>query len=333
MAWFRVRGHDDIVHQFRQAFLRGRLGHAYLFIGPPGVGKRFFARELAKARLCEKPNEPLTACDRCAACKLMAAETHPDFSIVRTPEVKHELPIDAMREFLRQLGLKPSRGRHKVGFVEDASDFNEESANIFLKTLEEPPPGSLLILRATALETQLSTILSRCQPIWFKPLKDEDVHALLETYGIDAGQRDRLVRLSRGSVGRAIALNDASLWEFRRGLLEALITPKFNHAAFAERWTKFVEGAGKESRQQRLRAQLALQLLVDLLEASLKISLHADSTVIEDSNILQPFAERLGTDNVLKALEACIEADRHVEQNVKVELALELLADRFAAVA
>src|SRR5947207_10201823 len=196
MSWDRIRGHDAVRHTFQTAFARGRLGQAYLFVGPDGVGKRLFARELAKALLCDRPPAPLTACDHCPSCTQVEAGTHPDVFSVRTPEDKHDLPIDLMREFCARMALKPTRGGRKVGIVEDADDFNESSANSFLKTLEEPPPGSLLILLATSIDRQLPTILSRCQVVRFAPLGPADLSAVLAEQGVeDAAQRERLVRL------------------------------------------------------------------------------------------------------------------------------------------
>src|SRR5918995_6985068 len=134
MAWERIRGHDAAREQLLTAYGRGRLAHAYLFVGPPGVGKRLFAVELAKALLCDRPPAELTACDAWPSCAQVEAGTHPDFFTARKPEDKHDLPIDAVREFCSRLGLKPAKGGRKVGVVEDADDFNDESANCFLKT-------------------------------------------------------------------------------------------------------------------------------------------------------------------------------------------------------
>src|SRR5438132_1583923 len=101
VSWQKVRGHDRIVHAFTQAWQRGRLAHAYLFTGPPGIGKKLFAQELAKALLCEKltPDKPvLEACDQCQACILVQAGTHPDIFALSRPEEGNEIPIDLMRE-------------------------------------------------------------------------------------------------------------------------------------------------------------------------------------------------------------------------------------------
>src|SRR3954464_13883221 len=128
MSWDRIRGQDEARQTFQTAWARGRLGQAYLFVGPDGVGKRLFARELAKALLCDRPPAPLTACDRCPSCAQVAAGTHPDAFVARKPEDKHDLPIDVVREFCAHLGRKPAKGGRKVGVIEDADDFNDESA-------------------------------------------------------------------------------------------------------------------------------------------------------------------------------------------------------------
>ena len=92
MSWDRIRGHDAARQTFQAAFARGRLGQAYLLVGPDGVGKRLFARELAKALLCEKPPAPLTACDHCPGVRQVEAETHPDFHTLRTPDGQARTP-------------------------------------------------------------------------------------------------------------------------------------------------------------------------------------------------------------------------------------------------
>src|SRR5436305_11719986 len=95
LGWQRVRGHEALVEGFRRVVRRGRLAHAYLFTGPPGVGKRLFAVELAKALLCEGPTaEEVQACDVCPACVQVEAGTHPDFYPAERPAEAHEFPIE-----------------------------------------------------------------------------------------------------------------------------------------------------------------------------------------------------------------------------------------------
>src|SRR5262249_19517124 len=137
MSWSQIIGHEDRVAAFRQIVARRRLAHAYLFVGPAGVGKRRFALELAKALLCEAPGkkpDALDACDQCDACLWVDAGTHPDLFQVHRPEDKNEMPIAVIAECCRNFSLKPARGHGKIGIIDDADDFNEESANCFLKT-------------------------------------------------------------------------------------------------------------------------------------------------------------------------------------------------------
>lgn len=339
MSWKKVRGHDSLVRAFEEVIRRRRLGHAYLFVGPRGVGKRLFAFELSKALLCEVDGDRLEACDRCPACLQVEAATHPDFVVAGRPEESLEVPIETVREVCRSFGLKPARGRGKVAILDDADDLNDAAANCFLKTLEEPPPRSVLLLIGTSAERQLPTIVSRCQTVHFRPLEDKLVAELLRGQGVeDPAMIKRLVPMSHGSVGDAQALADPALWEFRGQLLESLARPRPDGVAIGQRWMEFVEEAGTESSAQRRRAALALRLLIEFLNHVLgysvgKISESADSG---EAELLQELADRLGTDRILQLLERCLQADLHIERRVQLVLILEALGDalgRQAAVA
>lgn len=332
MAWDQIRGHDAARHTFTTAFDRGRFGQAYLFVGPDGIGKRRFAQELAKALLCEHPPTRLTACDHCPACAQVAADTHPDVFTLRTPPDKHELPIDDMRAFCARMAMKPARGGRKVGIVEDADDFNAASANCFLKTLEEPPPGSVLILLAMGTDRQLPTILSRCQVVRFAPLKPDDLRAVLMEQGVeDAAQLNQLVRLGGGSVSQALALNDEAFWEVRRELVHGLIAPRPNFTKLAETWAKFNADAGAETAGQRLRASLVIRFLVEAVRQSLRLALGATADGLDpaEEERLRAFADRLGPDRLLELADRLVEADYHVERRVQLILVVESVLEQF----
>jgi len=306
-----------------------RLAHAYLFTGPPGVGKRLFAHELAKALLCEAPPGPrLEACGRCLGCLHVEAGFHPDYFKAGRPTDKLELPIDVILELCRNFALKPARGRGKVIVLDDADDFNEESANCFLKTLEEPPPRSVLLLIGTSVERQLATIVSRCQVIRFAPLPDHLVAEILRANGLDdPAQIDRLTRLSGGSPGQALALAEPALWKFRRTLLDGLTQPRPDSVALAQAWTRFVEEAGKEAAAQRQRAALVLRLLIAFFRDVLRFRVGAphQQAEPEDLRSLEELARRADPEKVLKVLERCLEGDMHIDRRVQLVLVLEAL--------
>jgi DNA polymerase-3 subunit delta' len=331
VSWQRLRGHEAQMRAFEQVVQRGRLAHAYLFTGPSGIGKRLFAEELAKALLCEaRAGELLEACDRCPSCVQIAAGTHPDYFIAGRPEESLELPIAVMREFCQQFALKSARGRGKVGILDDADDLNEESANCFLKTLEEPPPRSVLLLIGTDAERQLPTIVSRCQVVYFQPLTEEAVGDILRAQGLDADSLiSRLARMSNGSPGQALALADPALWEFRRRLLHDLVQPSGDTVGLAQAWIRFVEDAGKEAAAQRRRAALVLRLLIQFLTAALTAALGGTPSLAEaeDLRILQQLAQHADTEQILGMLDRCLESALQIERRVQLVLILEALVD------
>jgi DNA polymerase-3 subunit delta' len=330
VSWPRVRGHDEQVRSFAQVFRRGRLAHAYLFIGPPGIGKRTFALELAKALLCEGTTGPrLEACDHCEGCLLVAAGTHPDLFTAARPEEKLELPIETIRELCRAFSLKPARGRYKVLILDDADDLTTEAANCFLKTLEEPPPRSVVILIGTSLDRQLPTILSRCQVVRFSPLDDALVEELLQGQELPHPPLLPLVvRLGQGSPGRARELADPALWEFRRQLLEGVVQSG-NAVALAKKWTEFAEDAGKESSAQRLRAEGALRLLIEFLRDSLRLGLGGSTQPLQpdDLPLLQELTKKAEPELLIKMIDRCLESDVQIERRVQLVLVLEALTD------
>jgi DNA polymerase-3 subunit delta' len=330
VSWQRVLGHDAQVRAFDRARRRGRLAHAYLLVGPPGIGKRLFAGELARALLCETPADSLQACDHCPACKLVEAGSHPDFFAVSRPPEKNELPIDTMREMCQALALKPARDHGKVAIIDDADDFNEESANCFLKTLEEPPPRSLLMLIGSQIERQLPTIVSRCQVVRFAPLAEPLVAELLTRAGVeDPALRTRLARLSGGSPGQALALADPALWQFRRTLVDGLAQPSPDGVSLARQWIEFAEEAGKDAASQRRRAGLVLRLLVEFLNDALSVAVGGTPRLAEpdDLRALRALTERVDTESLLEQIERCLQADGQLERYVPMALVVEGLLD------
>jgi DNA polymerase-3 subunit delta' len=316
---------------FERAVRRGRLAHAYLFTGPPGVGKRLFAAELAKTLLCEAPPAGrFDSCDHCPACVQIDAGTHPDYFQAGLPPDKHEWPIELMRELLHAFSLTSARGRGKVAVLDDADEFNEESANAFLKTLEEPPPRAILILISTSPDRQLSTILSRCQVVRFAPLPEPIVSDLMRADGMeDAALIRRVARLSCGSPGDARALADPALWEFRRAFLQQLSASPIDSVGLAKLWATFVEEAGKESAAQRQRTTAVLRLIINFFHDALGVQLGGTPRPAEPDELraLESVAKRVDVDRMLAILERCLQGDDQNDRRVQLTLVLEALTD------
>jgi DNA polymerase III subunit delta' len=331
VAWHSLRGHDGVVESLRSAAREGRFPHALLFVGPEGVGKRTFARRLAQALLCEtRPEAALDPCGKCQACRQVEAGTHPDFYEAGKPDDRHELPISVIRELCDQFGMKPARGSHRVAILDDADDLNDEAANAFLKTLEEPPPGAVLILIGTSAELQKETIVSRCSVVRFDPLPEPEIAALLLETGVvsDPAVANRLAALGEGSVSRACGLADADLEGFRRSMIDELAAEHgFQPPELASRLQIFIKQAGKESVTQRRRASLLIGEMARFFRGTLwqTAGLAPPCPDPADRRAVELLSQRLEPEDVLVAADRCIEADYYLARRVYLPLILSSL--------
>jgi DNA polymerase-3 subunit delta' len=331
VPWHSVRGHDRVVEELRRGLTGGRFPHAFLFVGPEGVGKRTFALRLAQALLCARFDESaLDPCGVCPSCLQVMSGTHPDLLQIERPEDKHELPIKVIRELCLDLGLKPMHGQRRVAIVDDADDLNDEAANAFLKTLEEPPPGSVLILIGTSAELQLDTIVSRCRVVRFDPLPPDELAAVLVEQGVtsDPDAAAHLASLADGSVSRARGLADPDLERFRRDLIDALADPQgFDPPVLASRLGAFIKEAGKERIDQRTRARLLFGELARFFRGLLwqTAGLLPPSPDPDDRRAAADLAERLEPEDVFMLADRCLDADYHLRRQANMILILDAL--------
>jgi DNA polymerase III subunit delta' len=165
MSFDDQREQKAVADQLRRSLKNGRISHAYLFTGSRGAGKEEMARTLAKALNCLKKEHD--SCDRCDSCRRIETGVHPDIYWVRPESKSRRITVDQIREFERAVNLKPTIARVKVGVVVDADCMGEEASNAFLKTLEEPPAQTVILLLTTQPQRLLPTIMSRCLRILF----------------------------------------------------------------------------------------------------------------------------------------------------------------------
>ena len=346
MSWHGIEGHDDTVELFRRALARGRLASSFLFTGPAGIGKRTFAVKLAQALLCAAREEAaLDPCGQCPACVQVAAGTHPDVDRVEKPADRAFIPLDLLigdkdhrgREGLcHNIGLKPYMGGRKIAIIDDADHLKVEGANCLLKTLEEPPPRSLLILIGTSPAKQLPTIRSRCQLIRFRPLPPDAVAELLIANDLVADREDamRLARYSEGSLQRALELADAELWAFRNQLYGQLAKPVVDSVQFSKAVAAFVDEAGKQAAARRER----LRQVVGFAAEFYRYLLHAQSGAAPpDDADLRRYIEQAMAGSVYDPettaarLDRCLEAAGHIDRNANQSTLIEAWLDDLAA--
>ena len=256
MAFKNIIGQDKAVRILSRTIQRGRIPSSYLFAGESGIGKKLTAINLAKTLNClNLPASPVTsggeedgsspdneghggavdACDTCDSCKKIDKGIHPDFLLI-TPE-SGQIRIEEIRKIDDTLSLKAFEGRYKIVIVDDADTMNQYAANAFLKTLEEPPGNSLIILIASKPDRLPDTIRSRCSRINFTPLSQDACGTVIgDVLKKQAAVRTRktkkeqppdaldprfstLVRLSMGRPGMALS---ADLLEEREWFIKLL---------------------------------------------------------------------------------------------------------------
>jgi DNA polymerase-3 subunit delta' len=207
-----VLGHHEARTQLAAALASGRMPHAWLFSGPRGVGKASLAVQFAARLLGAAPTAPFACDDVDPVGRLVAAQSHPDFRLLRRPvddkgKEKSEIPVALVREeVIDFFQLRPAMGGWRVAVVDAVDELNRNGANALLKTLEEPPPQSVLILVSHGEKPLLPTVRSRCRGLAFKPLGDDDAVAALAARGIGADAAREALGLAPGRPGRALAL-------------------------------------------------------------------------------------------------------------------------------
>ncbi|MEW6410174.1 MAG: DNA polymerase III subunit delta' [Nitrospirota bacterium] len=218
MALKDVIGQGEAIAILERAIENQRYPHAYLFTGEEGVGKRLTALNVAKALNCNSPVQ-FDACDQCVSCSMAEKRLHPDIIFVE-PEVgkdheqKKEITVEQLRELEERIARRAFTGGKKVVIVNGAEKMNRFAANSMLKTLEEPPPDTLIILITTSPYALLPTIVSRCQQVRFAILKGSDIYRILIKLGYEGKDAQLLSSVSCGKVGYALSM-DANDFRYR----------------------------------------------------------------------------------------------------------------------
>ncbi len=206
-------GHQEARRTVCSALSRGALAHALLVTGEAGIGKRAFAEWVVRASWCEAASDRIP-CDECPSCRKVLSANHPDLHLVaRDPDhehgSRHEVTVNQIRlGVIPALGLRPLEASGHAVIIDNADEMNEEAQNALLKTLEEPPRGSRLLLTTSREDVLLDTIRSRCQTLRLSPLEDADVKQLCAARGMVVDEL--LLALARGRPGR---LHELSLFD------------------------------------------------------------------------------------------------------------------------
>jgi DNA polymerase III subunit delta' len=322
------------VELLQRSLARGRLGHAYLFAGDQLDELELLARTLAKTLNCENPVKISSAatdcCDECPSCRKIENGTHADIHWARPESKSRIITVEQTRELMQQIQLKPTEARHKVAVIVGADRLNVQAANAFLKTLEEPPANSVLILLSTEPSRILETILSRCLRLNFfgdgKRELDSAEAEWLEKFGTLAAAeqksllgRYRLLDVLLQKLGEIRARVDENLTA--RSPLEKYDDVEKN---LRDKWEDELT-AGIEAEYRRRRADLLLLVQFWLRDIWLH-TLAAGNELLNFPKIsgAEIVARRISSRQAQENLQTLEQVQRMLHTNVQEALALEV---------
>lgn len=371
----------DVKHQphaqraIQRALTADRLSHAYIFHGPDGTGKESLARGVAEALLCNQPVDRAiaaedlprigvdslrTGCGKCDDCRLVAALAHPDLHIIyRQLNRNHpsdlvrkrkaiDIVVDVVRHFVvDRVQLTPQRARRKVFVIREADRMTIQAQNALLKTLEEPPADTVLILCVHDVDLLLPTTLSRCQLVRFDALPISFVREKLEESAppAPADQLDWYAAGSDGSIGRAVERVSDGLFEVNQRVLDGLVNlHKDGSGNVAAGWIEEAKSLGARYKKddpditdtegQRRGLESVFRLTADWFADVLRG--HSDDSTIVNSarraDVLRA-TERTDRAAAMEAVNRIALAERQLERNANTQLVVEVLVADLARAA
>jgi DNA polymerase III delta' subunit len=232
---FATRGHDPVAARLLAALL-ATPPHALLIVGPRGAGAGTLARDAAAVLLCAAPTHD-GACGTCRGCNLVRAESHADLAVVSPSGASDEIGIEPIRALASSLALLPVEGGRRIALIDRADRMSEAAQNALLKTLEEPPDRTHIILAAAEDSALMPTIRSRCATVRIGlPDATASAELLALRLNVDAPTATRLLRIAGGRPGPLItagATGDAARAhaQIRRQLLDLIDTPPHQRLA------------------------------------------------------------------------------------------------------
>ncbi|MCC6545355.1 MAG: DNA polymerase III subunit delta' [Nitrospirae bacterium] len=323
MGFKEIRGQERAINILKRAIATDHAAHAYIFHGPEGVGKKLAAMTFAMAMNCTEDKGD--ACGQCISCRKISSGIHPDFTLL--DQDSGDIKIAAIRDLINGMVYKPLEAKKRVIIVNGAERFNLSSSNAFLKTLEEPPANTVIILISSSPDMLLQTILSRCQKISFSQIPPDIIAGILmDKMGIEEVQADFVSCMSDGSPGKAISLASEDIQQIRLHILNGIFTTN------RESRGAVFELSEKYSKDDDSFYNV-LFWIITCLRDMLILKENGDSGLIinkDVSRILTDLKNRMSLERLLDIMGMVKSVYKGQERNMNRQLALDVLGNKIA---
>ncbi|MDD3481281.1 MAG: DNA polymerase III subunit [Patescibacteria group bacterium] len=299
----QVKGQKRAVNILKSHLASGELSHAYLFLGTEGVGKEYLARLFARYILCGNKKE-----DECESCKRFLKSAHPDFNYLDGSE---GIKIEDVREIIESINLSPVASKRKVLLVTKAEKMTGEAANAILKTLEEPPTDSTIILTSTSEKKLPETIISRTQHIKLRKLLNADMKEILRKE-FDEREVEKVLGLAPDNIGevKTLILDGAKLGEKEKDISDA--RKLLSEADLIDKF-KIIEEYEKKKR---------LKTLFDIIAKAVFAGIY--SQVLEgDDIVIKIVPESMSLERRINLAKKILKIYRDLNYNVSLRIAIE----------
>ena len=321
-----IIGHAHAIDILRRTLAAQQVRHAYLFTGPPHIGKTLLAQRFAQTLLCTggpdpsiSPQEP---CNTCLSCRKVLHGNHPDVHVIAKPADKQFILIEQIRVLQSDAARHTLEGRRNIFIIENAQDMNLQAANCLLKTLEEPEQDVVLLLTAPDAGSLLPTIQSRVQLVTMQLLTSMQIKkALIQEWEAEPKEADLIAALAAGRMGWAVqAIEDEEMLAQRKAQLDLLT--KLPSASRAQRFD-LVQRISGDSEKVQMLLELWLLWWRDMV---LTANNCLDLTVNVDMRpLLKTQAAKLSTVESERMVRAILQTMESIAQNVNPRVALEVL--------
>ncbi|MEA3328692.1 MAG: DNA polymerase III subunit delta' [Candidatus Omnitrophota bacterium] len=313
MSFKQIIGQEKAIEILTQTVRNSKIPHAYLFSGPRGVGKSLAARQLTKVLNCREKGSD--CCDICPQCRKIDNFNHPDVRYLEPVKESRKIKIEQVRTLRQAVNLKPYESNIKIWIITEAESMTEEAGDALLKTLEEPPEDSLLILICSNLSSLLPTIISRCQIVRFEAVGFNSLRKFLSaSCGIEGPEANFLASLSNGSPGRAIELKQADIFKARDEIMDWVINGfEGKESAWVDQPDQMID------RNLDIIISLYRDLLV-LREGAPRFLMNIDR-----EKKLVNLKNRYSVKELVRIIETINQIKRLIHQNVNRKVALEVM--------